>query len=300
MVFLGAVLILSGGVKALDLNLFVRQIQSYALITHPQLTALAAWAIASIECILGIALLLNYRPRVTLALTFTLLVAFTFLTLHAAIQGRVEDCGCFGALVKRSPMQAAIEDGVLLFLCLVAWRATRATRATRAGFNRAVWPRSLGVGIVALVALILPLFTGLPSALLTERSPDGAVIWTEMKVEGITGLDFSKGAHLVVLMSASCQHCQDAVPEVAMLMDELQSTPLSIVGLSQDSLEDLRGFVEEWAPPYPIGRIDSGTFWSLLADAELPRFFLVNAGRLSGVWDAVVPSADEVHQLLPQ
>jgi hypothetical protein len=83
-----------------------------------------------------------------------------------------------------------------------------------------------------------------------------------------------------------------------MLMDELQSQSISVVGLGQDGLEDVRGFVDQWAPPYPIGRIDSAIFWTLLADAELPRIFLVNGGRMVGLWDGVVPTADEVLQLL--
>jgi hypothetical protein len=294
MVFLGAVLILSGGVKALDLNLFVRQIQSYGLMTHPQLTALAAWAITGLESLLGAALLVNYRPRQTIGLTFALLTVFTLLTLYAVFQGGVEDCGCFGALVKRTPLQATIEDIILLLLCLVAWNGGHV------GSLKPVGARALAVFSVAVMAAIVPFYSGLPSALVGDGSPEGAEIWTELQVEGIGGLDFGKDAHLVVLMSVGCQHCQEAVPELAMLMDELQEQPLAVVGLGQDSLEDVRGFVAEWAPPYPIGRIDSGSFWTLLADVELPRIFLVTGGRAVAVWDTVIPTADEVRQLLPR
>jgi hypothetical protein len=294
MLFLGAVLILSGGVKALDLNLFVRQIQSYGLLTHPQLTALAAWGVTSLECFLGAALLVNYRPRQITGLTFALLTAFTLLTLYALFKGDVEDCGCFGALVKRTPLQATVEDGILLLLCLIAWKGAPV------GSIKPVGVRALAVFSVAVMAAIVPFFSGLPSALLMNRSSESAGIWTELQVEGIEGLDFHKDTHLVVLMSVGCQHCQDAVPELAMLMDELQEQPLTIVGLGQDSLEDVRGFVAEWAPPYPIGRIDSDIFWTLLAEAELPRIFLISGGGAVGVWDTVIPTADEILQRLPQ
>ena len=294
MVFLGAVLILSGGVKALDLNLFVRQIQSYGLITHPQLTALAAWVMTSLECFLGAALLVNYRPRQAIGLTFALLTAFTLLTLYAVFQGGVEDCGCFGALVKRTPLQATVEDGILLSLCLIAWKGGPA------GSSRPVGPRALVVCSMAVMAAIVPFYSGLPSALLRDGSPESAGIWTELQVEGIEGLDLGKDTHLVVLMSVGCQHCQEAVPELVMLMDELQEQPLTVVGLGQDSLEDVRGFVAEWAPPYPIGRIESGIFWTLLEEAELPRIFLVKEGGAVGVWDTVIPTADEILQLLPR
>jgi uncharacterized membrane protein YphA (DoxX/SURF4 family) len=294
MVFLGAVLILSGGVKALDLNLFVRQIQSYGLLTHPQLTALAAWVVTSLECFLGAALLINYRPRQTVGLAFALLVAFTLLTLYALFKGGVEDCGCFGALVQRTPLQAVFEDGILLLLCLIAWKGAPV------GSVKPVGVRGLAVFSVVVMAAIVPFYSGLPSALMRDGSPESAGIWTELQVEGIEGLDFGKDTHLVVLMSVECQHCQEAVPELAMLMDELQEQPLTVVGLGQDSLEDVRGFVAEWAPPYPIGRIESGIFWTLLAEAKLPRIFLVSGGGAVGVWDTVIPTADEILQLLPQ
>jgi hypothetical protein len=292
MALLGSVLILSGGVKALDLNLFVHQIQSYGLFSQPQLTALAAWALTTLECFLGAALFFNYRPRLVLNLTLLLLTAFTLLTLYAAFWGGVEECGCFGTLVKRSPMQAAAEDGVLLLLCLVARRGGRVGRSR--------WARmpALAVGGLTLIGAMLPFFSGAPATLLMDRSSQGGTIWTDLKVQGLDGADLSKGTHLVVLLSAGCQHCQESVPEVAMLMDELKSQTLTVVGLGQDSAAELEAFSAEWAPPYPIGRIASEAFWALLEDAQLPRIMLVEGGVTIGVWDQAVPSADEVLALL--
>jgi uncharacterized membrane protein YphA (DoxX/SURF4 family) len=288
MLILGAVLLLSGGLKALDLNLFVRQMQSYGLLIHPQLTALIAWAITALECFLGAALLLDYRPRLVLNLTLFLLVAFTLLTLYAAAQGSVEDCGCFGALFKRTPLEAAVEDGVFLILCVVARRGMRASA------SKGAWLRALITCGLTLTGIVLPFFSGVPSALLTARPAQGGTIWAELQVQGPDVRDLGQSTYLVVLMSAGCRHCQEAVPEVAMLMDTLQTQPLSVVALAQDSDEDLQAFTAEWAPPYPIGRIDGEAFWNLLEDAELPRFILVKAGRTLRIWDEGVPTAEEV------
>jgi hypothetical protein len=300
MVFLGAVLILSGGIKALDLNLFVRQIQSYGLITQPVMTALVAWTITTVECLLGTALIINYRPRQALNLTLLLLVAFTLLTLYAAIGGSVEDCGCFGALVKRTPIQAAIEDGVLLFLTLIARWGIIARRGVPTSAKTWPLPRVIIVVAATLSGATLPFFSGVPSALLGDQGDGAREIWADLQVAGVDGIALNMDTHLVVLMSASCQHCQEAVPELAMLMDELESQPLSMVGLGQDSAEALQGFIDEWAPPYPIGRVDPDAFWTLLGDADLPRIFLVKAGRTLGVWDGAVPAANEITQLLSQ
>ncbi|MEJ2639267.1 MAG: hypothetical protein P8010_06800, partial [Desulfosarcinaceae bacterium] len=91
-----------------------------------------------------------------------------------------------------------------------------------------------------------------------------------------------------------------AVPEEALLRDGHQARSLTVVGLTQDSVEDLQAFIAEWAPPYPIGRIDGEAFWTLLEDAELPRIFLVKAGQTIRVWDQAVPSAEAVIGSLSQ
>ena len=288
MLILGAVLLLSGGLKALDLNLFVHQIQNYGLPIQPQLIALIAWVITVLEFFLGAALLLNYHPRLVLNLTLSLLVAFTLLTLYAAALGSVEDCGCFGALFKRTPIQAAAEDGVLLILCVIA------RRGIRANTSRGAWLGALTTCGFTLIGVILPFFSGVPSALLTGGPAKDGNIWADVNVQGLDGVDLGKNTHFVVLMSAGCQHCQEAVPEVAILMDQLQSQPLSVVALAKDSDEDLEAFVAEWTPPYPIGRIDDQVFWALLEDAQLPRYILVKAGQTIRVWDAALPTAAEV------
>jgi hypothetical protein len=145
---------------------------------------------------------------------------------------------------------------------------------------------------------MLPFFSGAPATLLMDKVSQGGAIWTDLKVQGLDGVDLSKDTHLVVLLSTGCQHCQDSVPEVAMLMDELKSRTLTVVGLGQDSVAELEAFSAEWAPPYPIGRIPSEAFWTLLEDAQLPRIMLIEAGVTIGVWDHAVPSADEVLALL--
>jgi hypothetical protein len=169
-----------------------------------------------------------------------------------------------------------------------------AKRGIRPNARRGAWPGALVTCCFALTGVILPFFSGVPSALLTAGPDRGGTIWADLRVEGLEGAELGRNTHFVVLMSAGCRHCQEAVPEVAMLMDSLQSQPISVIALAQDSDEDLQAFTADWAPPYPIGRIDGEVFWTLLEDAELPRFFLVKAGHTIRVWDVAVPTTEEV------
>ncbi len=78
-----------------------------------------------LEIVLGVALLLNFRPRATTAVLLGIILFFTALTLFSAVTGKVTDCGCFGDVLKLTPWQSFFKDIVLLILILVLFIAYR-------------------------------------------------------------------------------------------------------------------------------------------------------------------------------
>jgi len=66
------------------------------------------------EVVLGIALLLFYRMRLTMWLLLLLIIFFTFLTFYSAFFNKVTDCGCFGDFIKLTPWGSFTKDIVLL------------------------------------------------------------------------------------------------------------------------------------------------------------------------------------------
>lgn len=70
------------------------------------------------EIILGVALIVSYKPKVTTWLLFFLIVFFTFLTFYSAYFNRVTDCGCFGDAIKLKPWTSFGKDVVLTVLIL--------------------------------------------------------------------------------------------------------------------------------------------------------------------------------------
>ncbi|EMR04521.1 BT_3928 family protein [Cesiribacter andamanensis] len=72
-----------------------------------------------LEVVLGIALLLHFRPRLTTAVLLGIIVFFTFLTFYSAYFNKVTDCGCFGDALKLTPWQSFWKDIVLLVLILI-------------------------------------------------------------------------------------------------------------------------------------------------------------------------------------
>lgn len=89
-------------------------------------TALVLSVVLSVlEVVLGVALLLKFRPKVTTAVLLVTIVFFTALTLFSAVTGKVTDCGCFGDALVLTPWQSFMKDLVLLVLILILFFAYR-------------------------------------------------------------------------------------------------------------------------------------------------------------------------------
>lgn len=72
-----------------------------------------------LEVVLGVAVLINYRMKLTSWVLLVMILFFSFLTFYSAYTGEVTDCGCFGDAIKLTPWQSFIKDMVLLVLIVL-------------------------------------------------------------------------------------------------------------------------------------------------------------------------------------
>lgn len=79
--------------------------------------------IITLEVIIGIALLLGWRRKLTLTILLLLIVLFTFLTSYVLFSGKIRACGCFGDCIPITPMQTFLKDVILLlFAVFLLWK----------------------------------------------------------------------------------------------------------------------------------------------------------------------------------
>ena len=98
-------------VFALDIAPFFRSFVPYSLYLSVFLCV--------VEVVLGLALLIRYKPKVTTKLLLGMILFFTFLTFYSAYFNKVTDCGCFGDAIKLTPWQSFYKDLILLFT--ISW-----------------------------------------------------------------------------------------------------------------------------------------------------------------------------------
>ncbi|NTV97776.1 MAG: DoxX family membrane protein [Chlorobiaceae bacterium] len=120
---LGALFILSGAEKLLDLKYFGLVIAEYQLLPEFLIPAIAL-AVAITELACGIMLLLDLFSRVASSVMLCMLAIFTAAMTNNAIRGLDHDCGCFEFLSQWYGLKEEIGIGpivrdILFFIILL-------------------------------------------------------------------------------------------------------------------------------------------------------------------------------------
>jgi uncharacterized membrane protein YphA (DoxX/SURF4 family) len=166
--FVGLLFIFSGLIKLNDpigteikleeyFEVFAEDFGSFFLTFKPFALELGMVLII-LEVVLGVAVLLFYRMRITTMVMLALMIFFTFLTFYSAYFNKVTDCGCFGDAIKLTPWESFTKDVVLMIFVLhLFWHRKRYTPVLkeRTGDVAIVSLSviSLAVGIFALLHL---------------------------------------------------------------------------------------------------------------------------------------------------
>ncbi|MCX6568598.1 MAG: DoxX family membrane protein [Candidatus Aminicenantes bacterium] len=115
---LGGLFIYAGVVKVLDPLDFAQNIRNYRLVGQ-SLSFIAAVVLPWLEILAGVALAAGIWKRASALIITGLLVFFILLTLVTIARGLDVECGCFGALSRKSGFGVVLEDLGMLFMGLV-------------------------------------------------------------------------------------------------------------------------------------------------------------------------------------
>ena len=289
----GVVLLSAAFMKMMDMDLFIRQMRDYGIISNYLLLSISARGLIALECTLGVGLLLFYRPKLTLLLTSALLLIFVGATGWAWLTDVTRDCGCFGAWIKRTPAEAVLEGLILLALTVIAWGMHRPSRKPE------VRSKAWAIAAACLAGLVLPLAFGSP---VTRPEPNQTgtsdILLGNFQIEGLDHIDLAHGEYLLVLMDTDCSHCRDAVAAINWLAED-PDLP-KIIALSSNDVDQLEKFRKDLQVIFPIGHIIEKDFWRLLGDGNVPRTFLVRDRVVQEVWDIEIPDEHTVKSILEE
>jgi hypothetical protein len=281
---LGLVWLAAGVIKAFEPFEFVRQVASFQLVPGKAAQTAIAWGLLVVECTLGAALIFGYRLRWSLVVAgcLTLLLMGTLAwVILAGIP--VEDCGCFGSQVKRSPKEALLEDGLMLGVTAAAGWLVWNSPVSPTALQPRHW-QGVAVLACALFGLLTPLAFGFPL---------GGSDWSRVKVSG-TKVNVATGECLVALIDTECTHCQESVPQLNAYVS-VKDFP-TFVALCSNEEWRRKFFIQRFGAKFELGEISKEDFKRLLADGDTPRIVLLRQGKVIAVWDGTPPSLDEVRR----
>lgn len=85
------------------------------------------------EILLGVMILIGYKPKLTIWSLLILTLVFLFLTWYSAYYDKVTDCGCFGDAIKLTPWKTFHKNVILMVLIFILWLNRKLIKPTFKG-----------------------------------------------------------------------------------------------------------------------------------------------------------------------
>ncbi len=279
---LGLVFLAAGVLKGLDPSEFAHQIAGYGIV-GARLAVVASPLLIGVETTLGIALLAGVLPRVMAILAAALLLGFLGLEAYGLRVGRTEACGCFGVYLPRTPQQVIAEDSSFLVLALLALWGLKSWKG-RSGKGALI-----GLGAAATLSLgfaVASPFLPIDHFPFVTRLAAGRTL-ADLGLAG-RAADLDRGRVLVALLDLS----DPGSAGTAGRLNEIASRGggPAVVALTSSTEEEMAAFQWSAVPAFEVRRVDRDVLKPLYR--RLPRFFLLDSGRVVSVYSAPPEASD--------
>lgn len=274
-IIIGAMLVASGTIKALDNRTFIgTAVGTYG---YPDGIYQSLTLMAPLEIITGVSLLLGFATKVNTWVILGIFAVFSGGLLLALHKGGVKDCGCFGSYVPMSPAFALGRNLVLMLgtglLCLLHRR------------DRLSW-KTWQVAVLLLATSV----TGVAAGWSTHKplvdqtlTKVGKVLPTWGVIQGKP--DLAKGDAVVVFFSPDCPHCWSAAANIRRYVAD---GGYKVVGFTSREPAKVADYMKRMDVSFPTYRVTSD-FMEKAVDA-LPTFLVLRDGKVIFKEEGTVPA----------
>jgi len=195
------------------------------------------------------------------------------ITFYGWFSLGLRDCGCFGNIYIRSPLEEIITNLMLVAFLMLSYKMMQ----TKPSISK----------LKSIFAVVILLSTSL-IIIAWRKMPEKAVAYQHLEVGQSLGhlpvrdidVDLRKGVYLLVFMRTGCPHCQNIVPTINQLKEN--SAVPEIVAISADIPQSREQFKQTFHPNYPIGYLDIDYFTAILH--RVPTFVLLENGTIGRLW----------------
>lgn len=245
------------------------------------------------ELALGVGLLQpHYFKRLVLPLSFLMLFIFSSqLTYEIMTVGNKGNCGCFGALLPMTPVQALVKNilamGMLVYLFLVMKKEDdKRNHFLILSIILASILTIFMVGPMQQKTKITPVIQGtinevdtamtVVDTIANGKDPKAVkdsipeVKEPKAKKSGFSNLfpDIDKGKKVLCFFAPGCDHCKETAKELTKMKNSIAGFPEIYIVFMDEEAELIPDFFTFAGANYPYLTLDVLTFWKTLGNSK--------------------------------
>lgn len=250
------------------------------------------------ELVLGVMLLVGFKPKWTLSGITILMLVFLFLTWYSAYYNKVTDCGCFGDAVKLGTWETFYKNVVLIVLVLFLWFNVK-NITPWFGKIAANWLPFLtlvgGLYVSYYVLQHLPIIdftaykigTNIPQAMEPKQGEDIPAIhdfFFENDTDDLTDTILQSDKVLLVIATSLYESNTPAFEDVKLLTDNALKEGYKVFALSASNMEDFQMIKDKYKLNFDMLYGDSTTLKTMIR--ANPGLMILKKGVITGKWNA--------------
>lgn len=265
---LGAVFLFSAYAKFTSPGLTEIILVDQGIVSARETAAIIVRVLIGLEFALGILLILPYSlETIVIPVAILFLIIFTgYLVYTGFILKDTQNCGCFGEMIKMSPVESIIKNIVLIAALILLFKFTNEKK------KHFIAP-TVAVICTTSVFVFLPV-----------NSQKEFKFANYMNFEGEGRVDLSSGEKLLVILNLECDHCQTLAKELSEMKNQNNKLPKLYALLFKEGNVTVDSFKAITKFNFPYHMIGINEFLNLIGQSP-PRIFWLKNGKIKEIWD---------------
>lgn len=260
------------------------------------------------ELVLGVMLLVGYKPKLTVWSLFGLNLIFLFLTWYSYTYNKVTDCGCFGDAIKLTPKETFYKNVIFMVFIgiliaglkyikpLVSEKLTAYATYASVFFSLLIAYYVLNhLPIIDFRAYAIG--TNIEQGMQYQDDSDEVPPIHDFEIGTVDGDKLeemlSKDKAMLILMTTKDKVNKEGLHEVSKAAEKAKNLGYEIYVLTSDMMmadviyeenfEGLNAFKEEFNLPYTFGSCDEKAIKTAIR--ANPGIITVEKGNIMGKWN---------------
>jgi hypothetical protein len=265
---LGIVFLTSAISKMVAPGLFEITIMEQGIFTSREFIAYLSRFLIIMELFLGLTLFQSfYLKKIILPVSIFILFAFTILLSFSAFAGDTNNCGCFGEVVKMSPLEAIVKNIFLIIIGIVIFRL-QDDNPTK----------------IYIPFFILLISVGTVFGIAPIKSYENLVFTQYTNFENEGRVDLTNGDNLVAVFFIECDHCIETAKEIVKFEKEFGRISNLYILFAGEKTDSVHHFLDKTRIEHPFMRINMDDFFALIGSSP-PRIYWLKDGKVNEFWD---------------